>query len=80
VLIDRSAGRYDNNTAFFGGLAVVFGAIGMASFMNASAMEEAPGLSTLNTSSRLVGTERVTRAEPVSLISSSEENAEQFIE
>lgn len=80
VLIDRSAGEGYGSTTYFGGLAVVFGAVGMASFMGASGMEEAASLSTLNTSRRLVGTDRITRAEPVSLTDSSEEYAEQLVE
>lgn len=55
VLIDRSTGGRFNNTSFFGGLAMVFGAIGMASFMTASPMEGSAGVSTVYTGGKLVG-------------------------
>lgn len=80
VLIDRSTGDRGYGSGSFFGLAVMFGAVGMASVMGVTGTEEAASLSTLNTSRRLVGTDRITRAEPVSLTDSSDEYAEQMVE
>lgn len=67
MLIDRRDGGNNGNMNFFG-LAMVFGAVGMASFMTASP-ESSSGVSKMNTGSRMVGTEKLQRGEPVSLTS-----------
>ena len=66
MLIDRRASLNNGNMNFFG-LAMVFGAVGMASFMTASP-ESSSGVSVMNTGSRMAGTEKIQR-EPVSLTS-----------
>lgn len=67
MLIDRRTGLNNGNMNFFG-LAMVFGAVGMASFMTASP-ESTSSVSKMNTGSRMVGTEKMQRGEPVSLTS-----------
>lgn len=67
MLIDRRTGVNNGNMNFFG-LAIVFGAVGMASFMTASP-ESTSGVSQMNTGSRMVGIEKMQRGEPVSLTS-----------
>jgi len=79
VLIDRSTGGRFNNTSFFG-LAVMFGAVGIASFMSASPVDGTSGISAINTGSRLSGNEKFSKSEPVSMKSQVEESVDNFAE
>ena len=58
MLIDRRTGGNNGGMNFFG-LACVFGAVGMASFMTASPVEGSSGISHINTGGRMVGTDKL---------------------
>jgi len=79
VLIDRSAGGRFNNTSFFG-MAMVFGAIGMCSFMSAAPSETTIGAVSFNSGSRMAGTERLPREESGSITNPVDTPVEHYVE
>jgi len=77
VLIDRSAGGGFNNSSFFG-LAMVFGAVGMASFMSAAPVDPVSGGGVINSGSRMAGTERI--GPSVSITNDVDSTVENYVE
>lgn len=58
LIIDRSTGGNFNNSSFFG-LAVMCGAVGMASFMSAPSAVQSTSAGKINSGSNMAGTQYI---------------------
>ena len=72
MILERKS-DFNNGNLNFLGLAVVFGAVGMASFMTASPVEGAAGVSQFYPGRRMVGIKTMPREDPGSITDNLEE-------